>query len=161
MIVALAIPPPLAICQLCHAPDGVALPQFAPQLARHAHQRQRINVQLSGCQRVHKHAAPLSGGQVVAGSNPVSPTQVRGTFPVPQRAGVRRCSPVISLGLLSIGLKEASASRRSWIARAWSMGIRPIEDAWAAVAFPDPGSVHADRTVVTQAAREMEMCASH
>jgi hypothetical protein len=41
------------------------------------------------------------------------------------------------------------------------MGIRPIEDAWAAVAFPDPGSVHADRTVVTQAAREMEICASH
>ena len=68
---------------------------------------------------------------------------------------------MISLGLLSIGLKEASASRRSWIARAWSMGIGPIEDAWAAVAFPDPGSVHADRTVVTQAAREMEMCASH
>ena len=40
-------------------------------------------------------------------------------------------------------------------------GIRPIEDAWAAVAFRDPGSVHADRTVVTQAAREMEICASH
>jgi hypothetical protein len=40
-------------------------------------------------------------------------------------------------------------------------GIRPIEDAWAAVAFPDPGSVHADRTVVTQAAREIEICASH
>ena len=81
--------------------------------------------------------------------------------PVPLRAGVRRCSPVISLGLLSIGFKEASASRRSRIARAWSMGIRLIEDAWPAVAFPDPGSVHADRTVVTQAAREMEMCASH
>ena len=63
--------------------------------------------------------------------------------------------------LLSIGFKEASASRRSRIARAWSVGIRLIEDAWAAVAFPDPGSVHADRTVVTQAAREMEMCASH
>jgi hypothetical protein len=76
MIVALAIPPPSHIWQLCHAPDRVALPQFAPQLARHAHQRQRINLQLSGCQRVSKHAAPVTGGQVVAGSNPVSPTQV-------------------------------------------------------------------------------------
>jgi hypothetical protein len=81
MIVALAIPPPSHIWQLCHAPDRVALPQFAPQLARHAHQRQRINLQLSGCQRVSKHAAPVTGGQVVAGSNPVSTkwenTQVR------------------------------------------------------------------------------------
>ena len=89
------------------------------------------------------------------------PFSIRAPTPVPQRAGVRRCSPVISLGLYSIGSKEASASRRSRIARAWSMGIRPIEDAWAAVAFRDPGSVHADRTVVTQAAREIEICASH
>jgi hypothetical protein len=63
------------LCQLCHAPDGVALPQFLPQSARRDHQQQRINVQVSGCQRVSKHAAPLPGGQVVAGSNPVSPTE--------------------------------------------------------------------------------------
>jgi hypothetical protein len=105
----------------------------------------------------------LSGnGVVVAHSGSLSVRSARrNSQPVPQRAGVRRCSPVISLGLYSIGSKEASASRRSRIARAWSMGIRPIEDAWAAVAFRDPGSVHADRTVVTQAAREMEICASH
>jgi hypothetical protein len=85
MMVALAIPPPSHIsqlCQLCHAPDGVALPQFLPQSARRDHQHQRINVQVSGCQRVSEHAAPLPGGQVVAGSNPVSPTQVRGHFQV-------------------------------------------------------------------------------
>jgi hypothetical protein len=69
------------LCASCATlADGVALPQFLPQSARRDHQCQRINLQLSGCQRVSKHAALVTGGQVVAGSNPVSPTQVRGHF---------------------------------------------------------------------------------
>jgi hypothetical protein len=49
-----------------------ALPQFLPQLARRDHQHRRTNQQVSEYQRVSKHAAPVTGGQVVAGSNPVS-----------------------------------------------------------------------------------------
>jgi hypothetical protein len=56
------------LCQLCHAPDGIALPQFLPQSACRDHQRQGINPQFNGCQRKPKHAAPVTGGQVVAGS---------------------------------------------------------------------------------------------
>ena len=61
------------LCASCATlADDVALPQLLPQSARRDHQCQRINLQLSGCQRVSKHAAPVTGGQVVAGSNPAS-----------------------------------------------------------------------------------------
>jgi hypothetical protein len=88
-----ATPAVTGLCASCATlADGVALPQFLPQSARRDHQCQRINLQLSGCQRVSKHAAPVTGGRVVAGSNPVSPTQVRGGF-YTQSAGHTPQSP--------------------------------------------------------------------
>lgn len=61
-----ARPQTSASCASCATLSTASdLPQFLPQSARHNHQHQQVNVQLSGCQRVPKHAAPVSGGQVV------------------------------------------------------------------------------------------------